>query len=219
MQRLLIPMFITCLALAAPARAADASPADVIQEAVDLLTVGLEERRDELAADKDALYAFIDGILLPRFDREFAAGAVLGRHWRTASDEQKERFIAAFYNTLLHRYAEGILEFDTDRVEILPYKGGGKKRTTEVKTRVRLDDGSKVPVHYTLVNRKDQWRMFDVKIEGVSYVVNYRKELDSEIKSTSLDAVIERLERESSMAADASTTADVDADAAADADE
>ncbi len=203
MQRLLIPIFLVCMALALPAQRAAASPADVIHEAVDLLTVGLEERRDELAADRDALYAFIDGILLPRFDREFAAGAVLGKHWRSASDAQKERFIAAFYNTLLHRYAEGLLEFDTDRVEILPYKGNATKRTTEVKTRVRLDDGTKIPVHYTLVNRKDQWRMFDVKIEGVSYVVNYRKELDSEIRSTSLDAVIERLEQESAMKAEA----------------
>ena len=199
MQRLLIPIFLLLLALSAERAAA--SPADVIHEAVDLLTVGLEERREELAADKNALYAFIDGILMPRFDREFAAGAVLGKHWRTASDEQKQRFIAAFYNTLLHRYAEGILEFDTDRVEILPYKGNAKKRTTEVKTRVRLDDGTKIPVHYTLVNRKDKWRMFDVKIEGVSYVVNYRKELDSEIRSTSLDAVIERLEQESAVKA------------------
>ena len=201
MQRLLIPKLLLSLALLLPAERAAASPADVIKEAVDLLTVGLEERRDELAADKDALYAFIDGILLPRFDREFAAGAVLGKHWRAASKEQRERFIAAFYNTLLHRYAEGILEFDTDRVEILPYKGNAQKRTTVVKTRVRLDDGTKIPVHYTLVNRKEQWRMFDVKIEGVSYVVNFRKELDSEIKNSSLDAVIERLESESTITA------------------
>ena len=82
------------------------------------------------------------------------------------------------------------------RVEILPYKGDASKRTTVVKTNVRLDDGSKIPVHYTLVNREDQWRMFDVKIEGISYVVNYRKELESEIRSTSLEAVITRLERE-----------------------
>jgi phospholipid transport system substrate-binding protein len=85
------------------------------------------------------------------------------------------------------------------RVEILPYRGDDTKRTTVVKTNVRLDDGSKIPVHYTLVNREDQWRMFDVKIEGVSYVVNYRKELESEIRSTSLESVIERLEREAAV--------------------
>jgi phospholipid transport system substrate-binding protein len=195
MHRAAITAVILCLACAIP-NARAAAPSDVVHEAVDLLTEGLNGRREELVADRDALYAFIDGILLPRFDRRFAAGAVLGKHWRKASDEQKDRFVAAFYTTLLHRYAEGLLEFDTDRVEILPYKGNVRKRTTEVKTRVRLDDGSNIPVHYTLVNRENQWRMFDVKIEGVSYVVNYRKEFDSEIRRSSLEQVIERLEND-----------------------
>lgn len=199
MHRLAIAAIIACSALAIPAAEA-AAPRDVVQEAVDLLTEGLNGRKEELAADKDALYAFIDGILMPRFDRRFAAGVVLGKHWKTASDEQRDRFVTAFYATLLHRYADGILEFDTDRVEIMPYKGNAKKRTTVVKTRVKLDDGKKIPVHYTMVNREDQWRMFDVKIEGVSYVRNYKAELESEIRGSSLDKVIERLENDAGIA-------------------
>ena len=193
---------IVVLAPAVPDAEAATRPSEVIEGAVDLLNEGLDGRKEELAADEVALRAFVDGILLPRFDREFAAGAVLGKHWRTASDEQKDRFVVAFYATLLQRYADGILEFSMDRVEVLPYKGDASKRTTVVKTNVRLDDGSKIPGHYTLVNREDQWRMFDVKIEGISYVVNYRKELESEIRRTSLDAVINRLERETGAAAD-----------------
>ncbi len=202
MHRFLIAAIFACFTLAMPDARAAAEPIDVIREAVDLLTEGLDGRKEELAADKNALYAFIDGILMPRFDRQFAAGAVLGKHWRTASDEQKDRFVAAFYTALLHRYADGILEFNTDRVEILPYKGDANKRTTVVKTRVKLDDGTRIPVHYTLVNREDQWRMFDVKIEGVSYVRNYRAELESEIRSSSLDRVIQRLENDAGIAAD-----------------
>ena len=202
MFRFAILTFVATLALALPDAEAANRPSEVIEDAVDLLNEGLNGRKEEFAADEAALRAFIDGILLPRFDREFAAGVVLGKHWRTASDEQKDRFVSAFYAALLQRYADGILEFDMGRVEILPYKGDAKKRTTVVKTNVRLDDGSKIPVHYTLVNREDQWRMFDVKIEGISYVVNYRKELESEIRSTSLDAVINRLEREAGATAD-----------------
>jgi phospholipid transport system substrate-binding protein len=202
MFRFAILTFVATLALALPAAEAATRPSEVIEDAVDLLNEGLSGRKEEFVADEAALRAFIDGILSPRFDRKYAAGAVLGKHWRTASDEQQDRFISAFYSTLLQRYADGILEFDMDRVEILPYKGDAKKRTTVVKTKVRLDDGSKIPVHYTLVNREDQWRMFDVKIEGISYVMNYRKELESEIRSTSLDAVINRLEREAGATAD-----------------
>ena len=200
MRQLVVTAFLLCLGLiAAPAQAA--GPGEVIQEAVDLLSDGLDGRKEELAADKVALYSFIDGILLPRFDREFAAGSVLAKHWRTASEEQQQRFVEAFYVTLLHRYADGILEFDTGRVEIMPYKGDAKKRTTVAKTKVRLDDGSNIPVNYVLVNRNDQWRMFDVRIEGVSYIINYRKEMEAEIRGSNLEKVIARLEKEAGIVA------------------
>jgi phospholipid transport system substrate-binding protein len=195
MKRWLLALAMCSLALGTAA-AATASPDEVIREAVDLLEEGLDGRRDELAADKNALYEFIDGILMPRFEREFSARAVLGKHWRDATDVQRNRFIDAFYTTLLQRYAEGILEFDTDRVEILPFRGDADGRYSTVKTNVRLDDGTKVPVHYDLVKAKDTWRMWNVKIEGVSYVKNYRTELDEEINATSLEAVIRRLESE-----------------------
>ena len=200
MKRLALFGILAALALTA-SEAPAAAPNEIVQEAVDLLEEGLDGRREELAADKVALYSLIDGILMPRFERTFAAMSVLGKHWKTASEEQKGRFIEAFYITLLRKYAEGILEFSTDRVEILPFRGDASGRYSTVKTNVRLDDGTKVPVHYDLVRSKDIWRMYNVKIEGVSYVKNYRAELDAEIKSTSLTAVIERLEVEAGISA------------------
>lgn len=201
MRHLLLAGAMSCLMLGS-ANAVTASPDEVIREAVDLLEEGLDGRRKELAADKDALYELIDGILLPRFEREFSARAVLGKHWKEATSEQQSRFIEAFYTTLLQRYAEGILEFDTDRVEILPFRGKADGRYSTVKTNVRMDDGTKVPVHYDLVNAKGAWRMWNVKIEGVSYVKNYRTELDEEIRASSLEAVIQRLENEARLNGD-----------------
>jgi phospholipid transport system substrate-binding protein len=192
---------ILAFMMIAPAGASGAMPDEIIREAVDLLEAGLDGRRDELAADKAALYDLIDGILTPRFEREFAARQVLGKHWNEADESQRGRFIGAFYTTLVQRYAEGILEFETDRIEILPFRGKADGRYSTVKTNVSLDDGTRVPVHYDLVRKKDDWRMFNVKIEGVSYVKNYRTELDSEIRSSSLAAVIERLEAEAGIAA------------------
>jgi phospholipid transport system substrate-binding protein len=191
---------VICLAVASNPGWAAKAPIDVITEAVELLTEGLDTRKDEFIEDNDALYAFIDGILLPRFDREFAAGAVLGKHWRTATDEQKGRFIEAFYISLVHRYADGLLEFDTGRVEILPFRGASK-RTATVKTNVRLEDSTKIPVYYTLVNREDQWRMFNVTIEGVSYIRNYKMEMESQIRDSGLEKVIRRLETETGLVA------------------
>lgn len=172
------------------------SPNDVIQGAADALAVELDGRKEELATDKAELYALIDEILLPRFDRRYAAQLVLGRHWRTANAEQRDSFIDAFYGTLLRKYADGVLDFNQDRVEILPFRGDTTKDRTTVKCIVQLDDGTKVPVNYGMVRRDTGWLMFDVTIEGISYVRNFRTELNAEIRAKNLDAVISRLESE-----------------------
>jgi len=190
-----------CLAavlLLSTATANPGSPDAVIEGAVTELTDKLSGRKEELAEDRDALYALINDILLPRFDRKLAAQLVLAKHWRTASDEQRERFIEAFYNSLLRKYADGMLEFDEDRIDVIEFRGDTSAKRSLVKTNVTLNDGTKVPLHYDLVNRGDRWLIFNVKVEGVSYVSNYRTEIDSEIRATSLAAVIERLESEAS---------------------
>jgi len=174
------------------------SPNDVVAEAANLLEQELNTRKDELRNDNEALYAVVDDILAPRFDRQLAAQLVLGKHWRTASDAQKTRFIEAFYTVLVHRYADGVLEFDLKKMEILPYRGDETKSRTVVKTKARLDDGTVVPVNYSLIQRPQGWKLYDVVIEGISYVRNFRVEFNSEISATSLDAVIERLESEAS---------------------
>ncbi|RLA31150.1 MAG: ABC transporter substrate-binding protein [Gammaproteobacteria bacterium] len=176
-------------------------PNDVIQETADELAAALDGRKEELAADKVSLYSMIDGILLPRFDRRYAAQLVLGRPWRDATAEQRERFIAGFYSSMLRRYANGVLEFDQSKMEILPFRGDLEKKRTTVKTIVRLNDGTKVPVNYEMVKRDSGWMMFDVKIEGISYIRNFKTEINAEIQATSLDAVIERLEMEAQVAA------------------
>lgn len=172
------------------------SPNAVIQGAISELEAGLDGRKEELTNDRAALRELIDDILLPRFDRKYAAQLVLGRHWRTADSTQRERFINSFYNSLLGKYADGVLEFEPDRIEVLSYRGDPTKKRTMVRTIVTLNDGARVPVNYGMVLRDSGWLMFDITIEGVSYIRNYRTELDAEVRSSSLDAVIARFESE-----------------------
>ncbi len=193
---------LAALLLGSLAVANPGSPDAVIEGAVTELTEKLSGRKDRLAENRDELYALIDEILLPRFDRKLAAQLVLAKHWRTASDEQRERFISAFYNSLLRKYADGLLEFDEDRIEVIEFRGDRSAKRSLVKTNVTLEDGTQVPVHYDLVNRGDRWLIFNVKVEGVSYVSNFRTELDSEIRASSLQAVIDRLESEAGSAPD-----------------
>ena len=92
-----------------------------------------------------------------------------------------------------------MLEFDPDMIQVLPFRGDATKKRTKVRSTVLMDDGSKVAVDYELVKRKAGWLVFNVVIEGVSYVRNFRAELDSEIRGSSLEAVIKRLEGEAGI--------------------
>jgi phospholipid transport system substrate-binding protein len=196
MKNIFLALFIGLLSCGAVAQ----SPNDVVQEAADELAAGLEGRKEELDADRDALYVLIDQILLPRFDRRYAAQLVLGKHWRNASDDERNEFIEAFYRSMVRKYGDGVLNYDQDNLEILPFRGDDTKKRTTVKTFVRLDDGTKVPVNYGLVKRDSGWLMFDVTIEGISYVRNFRTELNAEIQAKGLRAVIDRLNGEQTTA-------------------
>jgi phospholipid transport system substrate-binding protein len=200
MKNLILALVIGCISSAALAQ----SPNDVVKDAADALAVALQGRKDELAKDQDALYALVDEILLPIFDRQYAAQLVLGRHWRDANAEEREAFIEAFYRSLLRKYADGILEFDQDSLEILPFRGDDAKDRATVKTIVKLNDGTEVPVHYGMVSRDSGWMMFDVTIEGISYVRNFRTEVNAEVEAKGLPAVIDRLngEQDSASAAE-----------------
>jgi phospholipid transport system substrate-binding protein len=189
MKRIILASIIgltTCGAMAE-------SPNDVVQAAADALEVALEGRKDELAKDPDALYAMVDDILLPIFDRRYAAQLVLGKHWRNASDDERGDFVDAFYGSLVRKYSDGVLQFNQSSLEILPFRGDDTKPRATVKTIVRLDNGTKVPVNYGVVKRESGWKMFDITIEGISYVRNFRTELNAEIQTKGLRAVINRL--------------------------
>jgi len=193
-------LFLGLLTFGLTSAYAEDSPNAVIESSVKLLAEQLDGRKDELAENREELYEIIDGILMPRFDRRFAAQVVLAKHWRTASEEQQARFIEAFYRALLRKYSDGILEFDPEMITVLPFRGDDTKKRTRVRSTVALDDGSTVAVDYELVKRKAGWLVFNVVIEGVSYVRNFRAELDSEIRASSLEAVIQRLEGEAGIA-------------------
>ncbi len=199
MTSTILKIFIVALSLGVANVAAAEEPVNVITEAMDELAKGLDGRKDELKDDREALHALINDILLPRFDRTYAAQLVMGRHWRSADESQRERFIEAFYQNLLRRYADGVLEFDQDLIDIRPWRGNPDDKRTRVQTVVTLDDGTEVPVNYSLVRRESGWLLFDVTIEGISYIRNFRSELNSEIGSKGLEAVITRLESESGI--------------------
>ena len=176
--------------------AVDATPNQVIEATANAMADGLDGRRAYFEEHPEELYQLINDVLLPNFDARYAGYLVLGKHWRTASEEQRSRFIDAFYNFLLRSYAKAVLEFDQKKISILPPRGELGEKRAVVKTEMRLDDGSEIPVNYSMRNTDNGWKAYDVRIEGISYVQNYRNQFNAEISAKGIDSVIVRLESE-----------------------
>jgi phospholipid transport system substrate-binding protein len=197
----------------APAIAADASvpapvpgPAPQVlmdQVSKDLLR-DLDANRASYRQDPAKLRGLVDKYLLPNFDTEFAARRVLGKHWTAATPDQRARFVDAFVGSLMGDYGDAILEFTADRMTILPFRGDPAATSATVRTLVKRDDGTEVPVNYTLRATPKGWKAWDVTIEGISYVKNFQEDFGAEINDKGLEHLIKRLEVEN---ATRSTTA------------
>ncbi|MBK7209945.1 MAG: ABC transporter substrate-binding protein [Xanthomonadales bacterium] len=195
---------VFCICMAVPAHAAAISPEKVVQKIADDLADSIGAHRDELKNDHEKLIREIDAILLPHFDIEYASLLVLGRNARVASPAQRSRFAKAFYNSIAHRYAEGLLNYTRGNVNVLPFAGELNDKRTIVRTEVVLDDGKRVAVDYAFRKTSaGEWKAYDVIIEGISYITNYRNQVDAEIKASNLGALIERLETQGEKALEA----------------
>jgi len=186
---------------AAPGQSAPATsgaealgPTEVVQQAAQGMLGDLDKDRDAYRRDPAKVGQLVDKYLLPHFDTEFSAKLVLGVHWRSATPEQRQRFIDAFYHSLLSNYGSALVDFTSDRLRIFPTNVESGARTATVRTEVKRSNGDRVSVNYYLHQTKQGWKAWDVVIDGISYVNSYREDFGSQIEQQGLDAVIKRLE-------------------------
>lgn len=191
----LIAALCLCTGMASAADdAATLGPHELVSKVAQDTLKDLDAHRSEYTKDKSKVRTLVDKTMLPYFDTAYSAQLVLAKHWRTATPEQRKRFVEAFYQSLLQNYGEALLEFTPDRLKILPYQGKPDDKVATVRTEIRRDNGSRVPVNYSLRKTENGWRAYDVQIEGVSYVKSFRTDFGSEIDQKGLEAVIQRLE-------------------------
>jgi phospholipid transport system substrate-binding protein len=190
---------ISAHAADAPAPVPDAStltPQQLVENSAKRMLQELDANRAMYKGDPAKLDALVGNVLLPNFDTEYSARLVLGQTWRTATPEQRKRFVDAFYHSLLRNYGAALIDFTADRFVVLPYKGDPGDTTATVRTEVKKSSGDKVPVNFSLRKTPEGWKAWDVVIEGISYVKSFRTDFASEIQQKGLDDVITRLEKE-----------------------
>ena len=178
----------------AEAATAAADPQSVMIDVSTRLFAALDSNRAALRRNPEAVYPLVEQIVLPHFDLEYATQLVLAQHWHAATPEQRQHFIDALSHALLRTYGSALVDATADRLKVLPFRGDTSAPQVAVRTQVTRSSGTVVPVEYRLHRTAEGWKAFDVIIEGISYVRNYRTDLDAEISAKGLDAVIHRIE-------------------------
>lgn len=180
--------------------AAQAGPSELVESAARSMLEGLDADRAGYRKDPSKVGNLVEQFLLPHFDIEYSARMVLGKHWRAATPEQRQRFADAFYHTLVNNYGSALVDFTSDRLKVFPTNAEAETDRATVRTEVTRDNGDKVPVSYSLRKTDAGWKAWDIVIEGISYVKSFRDDYGAAIDQQGLDAVIERLEKRGSSA-------------------
>jgi phospholipid transport system substrate-binding protein len=159
------------------------------------LFASLDKESAKTRRNADKIRPLIDGLLSPHFDMEYAARLVLGFHWRGATPEQRQQFGIVLYQRLLRTYAEAVAEWTPDRFKLLPLRADKEALQVTVRTLVTNSRSAIVPVDFRMRQTAEGWKIFDVTVDGVSYVRIYHDDTDEEITQKGLDASIARLSK------------------------
>lgn len=169
-------------------------PAELVTQRTHAVLDAINSQREAFKADPAKLREFVKSQLIDVMDRPYSAQLVLARHARNASQQQVLDFADALTDGLLRRYADALLDIDpgTD-VRIASSTLLRDGQMMRVASRIVRRAGEPVQVDYMFRKKGDEWLVFDVIVEGISYVQTYRNQFDEQLRTKSLDEVIQGL--------------------------
>ncbi len=155
----------------------------------------LREDIDEVDDEGAFLRQKMDEIVAPTLDFITMTKLAVGRYWRDASNDQKRALVTEFRELLLRTYAQSLKEYNNEQLELLPLQTGDRDDRVKVRSRVIQSDGPEFSVNYSLRFHDGQWKVYDIVIDGISMVTNYRSTFSSEIRSNGVDGLVSTLRK------------------------
>lgn len=198
-KQLFRPILVLALALGFAAAQADTAPAQApdvaLKATTDQIRGLIKTHYAEYKADQGKYYKAVDEVVVPRFDVEGIAKLVLGANYRAATPDQRERFAKAFKNMLVGSYANAMLDnYNSVNINWMPPRMAPNATDAAVNTSLTRDNGQSYAIGFRVHVVDGDWKIYDIAVENVSLVLNFRTQINSEIKRTSLDDVITRME-------------------------
>jgi phospholipid transport system substrate-binding protein len=168
-------------------------PQQLIKQAIDKVLGEIKLNLEDYRASPDKLLALVDEEVLPHFDFVAMTNLALYRYRKEFNDEQKSRIVNEFKVLLIRTYGTALLEYNNQEVNYLDMVGSVEKGKVKVKTEVTQAGGSAIPLDYSLRRGKQGWKVYDVQIDGISLVTNYRSSFAREINKNGVEGLIKLL--------------------------
>ena len=201
-----------CLAIGTTVFAQSVSAADnlapnmLVKKTADKVLAKVQANRKALENDTSKIFALVEDYVLPHFNFTKMSRSVLGKHWHRAKPAQQKAFIKQFQMLLVRTYAVALLNYSNQAIQYLPFRMKDGAKVSVVKTRVTDGNSPPLPIDYLLHRTKQgEWKVVDVKIDGISLVSNYRTSFSQQIRRQGVAGLVKQLEARNAYLAQDST--------------
>ena len=173
-------------------------PHEMLKQTSDEVIAVLKDRKDELKDDPQLVYDLVHEYILPHLDEVTIAKLALGKNWRKASREQKIEFINEFRDLLIRTYGKSLSEFSDQTINYFPVRRADGEDKVVVKSEVLQSGGPSIPVSYRMRIKDNEWKVYDLSIDGVSLVTSYRGTFAQEIRKGGMEGLLKLLKDKNS---------------------
>lgn len=184
---------LLAFAISAPVNAG-AAPDQLVKQTADGVLKKVLANKEGMKADTSKLYNLVNSDVLPHFDFEMMSQRVLGKYWREANPGEQAAFVKEFRQLLVRTYATALLNYSGQDIEYKPFRITDGSNTAVVRTAVQNSGGPAIPIDYRLyLNTSGEWKVFDLKIDGVSLISNYRTSFGGEVRQIGVGGLVKKL--------------------------
>jgi phospholipid transport system substrate-binding protein len=187
-----IVLLLTCLWTQPLLAAKD--PQVVVRETTNSILDKIKQHKQELENAPEKIYPMVEDLVLPQFSFTRMSQLVLGKYWKKATATQQKQFTQEFRELLVRTYAVALLNYSGQEIEYLPIKTQPGNTKVVVKTIVKGEDTPPLPIDYKLYLHNGEWRVYDLVIDNLSLLSNYRTNYGSKIRRYGIDGLLKRLQ-------------------------
>jgi phospholipid transport system substrate-binding protein len=182
------------LALAAPASPAEELAPDALVKAISTdVLAAIRQDKDIQAGNPKKIASLVEAKILPHFDFAHTTRIAMGVNWRRASPEQREQLVREFRTLLVRTYSSALISYRDQVIEFKPLRARADDAQVTVKSEVRQSGAEAVPIDYEMEKTPSGWKVYDVKIGGVSLAATYRDTFAEEVRNHGIDGLIDLL--------------------------